>query len=274
MKRLVYLFLLSLLSSPLLGQTLPELSAYKYAIVETLFEGDVPDELGVSAGTRKALMDKGFEIVGENKESWPEELRDNPCLGLWVDLEAKKRSLGRKKVVVNLLDCRQTLLYSQQGFGNAPTLIEAYAYALNTALKDINAAPYNYDPGAPVKPTAAATEATPQTVAQFARDYLQLTGRHFLEGVYTTQNQAAPASIFIQETGTNFTIYDPASALNAKVIWASMSATTLPGVYRLQWQAKDKQFKSLILAETNQLLLEWVDDAGNALRVTYSRAPR
>ena len=38
-------------------------------------------------------------VVGENKESWPQDLSENPCLAFSTSIQAATRMMGRQKCI-------------------------------------------------------------------------------------------------------------------------------------------------------------------------------
>ena len=63
------------------AQEADNLNAFKYAAVETLFyDDDEVDIHGISAMTRQRFIVLGLIVVAQNQESWPKELKVNPCL--------------------------------------------------------------------------------------------------------------------------------------------------------------------------------------------------
>ena len=251
-----------------LSQEVPSLNAYKYAIVETIFYDDTPDEFGVSATVRNELSALGFELAAENKEAWPEELRQNACLGLWVKLDAPRRSLGRKRVTMTLQDCKGQALYTHVEYGNAPTLAEAYTYAANMVMKPLAGAGYQYEAGNVVSAEPVAEK--DQTVREFAKAYMQVNGREPIEGLYSTDAVIAPASVFIREEEGAFVILPTEILLAEAEPMGQLTKSTLPGVYKIIWERGEHSFKSTAVLDDGKLVIEWINPDETVMVVAYT----
>ena len=66
---------------PINAQEIDQLNNFKHVIVETLIDEDMDvDEYQISSMVRKSFIEKGFVVVNQNKQSWPSELFNDPCL--------------------------------------------------------------------------------------------------------------------------------------------------------------------------------------------------
>lgn len=268
MKKSVFTLLLVLFTFHALAQEVPELNAYKYAIVETIFYDNTPDEFGVSATVRTELAEMGIEVTAENKEAWPADLKANPCLGLWVKLDAPRRSLGRKRVTLSLQDCKGKELYTHEDYGNAPTLAEAYQYAAKQVVKPIIKAGYVYEPAVAI--AAEPEQREGQTVADFGREYMAVAGREPIEGLYTTEQEEAPASIFVKAQDDRFVILDTRLAYAEAQPMGQLAKSTLPGVYKINWKVGEHSFRSTAVINEGKIIIEWINADDSVIVVSYT----
>ena len=146
------LFFLVSCAQSVKAQDLDELNRFKYAIVETLFYEDMEvDKYSISGNVRKHFLEKGYTVVTETKRYWPEELFKNPCMGLYVDITASSGFFTKYKVLIEMKDCNDRVLYSKLGKGTGETETDAYRMATDWALHDFDNWQYQYTPGKTVE---------------------------------------------------------------------------------------------------------------------------
>lgn len=114
-------------------------TAYKYVIVPTRF-AEFTDDLnpyGLSAALQKEFTDKGIR-----SEFQSDQVADDYCDALTVNL-VKVQHLFRNKLKVELLDCRNRVVWSEEGTGHSKEFREGYAEAVADAMKDLEKLPLN-----------------------------------------------------------------------------------------------------------------------------------
>jgi hypothetical protein len=111
---------------------------YEFIIVPELFDFlKEPNKYLTSSLTRFLLKKNGFTVVS-NLEQYPKELRDNPCNGLNA-LVVDKSSMFKIKVVIELRDCSNRLLYtSEEGVSRLKELKKGFQEAIRSAHASMN----------------------------------------------------------------------------------------------------------------------------------------
>lgn len=137
-------------------------TAYKYVIVPTRF-AEFTDDLnpyGLSAALQKEFTDKGIR-----NEFQSDQVADDYCDALTVNL-VKVQHMFRNKLKVELLDCRNRVVWSQEGTGHSKEFRKGYAEALADAMKDLGQLPLNPQAGQVAKrATPAAVPVAPAEAA-------------------------------------------------------------------------------------------------------------
>lgn len=154
MKRLLIIFVISFVihNSWAYAQELDELNHFKYAVVSTLFyENMAVDIFSISGNVRKHFLDKGFRVVSETKRYWPDELFENPCLGIYCDISPTNGLFSKYKVEIEMKDCNGRVLYSGMGKGVGETETDAYHYATERAMEAFDNWEYSYEPGSEIQ---------------------------------------------------------------------------------------------------------------------------
>lgn len=258
------------------AQEVGNLNRFKYAAVETLFyDDDQVDIHGISSMTRKRFIELGMIVVAQNQESWPAELKANPCLLIDCRVTAKDRPLGRQKVVIQGYDCNRTIRITLTGYGNAETYNESYAIALENAFKDLNAAGYEFDP-AEVTKMALRTVKTTDLDATSARDYLDNNSLDPIEGIYETDQDFGVLEIVIRKSEDQYEAIILRSAGNVWVageIKGYFTKSSIPNVYDVLWsdEGKDEQKTIGFVGENGELSIEVKMDDDSKLKIDYKK---
>ncbi|MFD2565023.1 hypothetical protein [Aquimarina rubra] len=118
---------------------------YKYIIVP---EGYVflreNDDYQLNSLTKFLFNKYGFRAFIQG-EKLPEDLKINGCKGLRADVK-KNSGLLKTKLVVNLVDCNGTTIFSsREGTSREKEFKKSYHEALRNAFKDIQALNYKYN---------------------------------------------------------------------------------------------------------------------------------
>lgn len=118
---------------------------YKYIIVPKKFNGyKTENKYLTSTYTKHLFAKKGFNAVYDDE--LPEELGNNRCLGLMVDL-LDDSSMFTTKVTMLLKDCQGVEIYrSIEGRSKIKDFRGAYREALQNAFAPIQAVDYAYVP--------------------------------------------------------------------------------------------------------------------------------
>lgn len=108
----------------------------KYVIVPLKFyKFDKIDIYGLSSATTKLFVNDGYTVVTDSKQSWPKELKENPCLAIYTKTNDISPLIGLTKVELVLMDCYQNVLYKAQGKDNSEDEIISLSKALKEAYE-------------------------------------------------------------------------------------------------------------------------------------------
>ncbi|TVZ58900.1 hypothetical protein NA63_1415 [Flavobacteriaceae bacterium MAR_2010_105] len=131
---------------------------YKYVIVPTSYDFlEGQDRYQLNSLTKFLFNKYGFTAFFQN-EDFPQDLRNNRCLAMFVNVEKEKGFL-RTKLRIDLLDCNGNLVTSSRvGSTNEKEFDKAYNLALRDAFETFQHIDYSYQPS---KTTVASTAVEP-----------------------------------------------------------------------------------------------------------------
>ncbi len=152
-KQLFSLMMMALLSGALPARAQKEdlsaLNQFKYAVVQTLYDENLEvDKYGITSNVRRHFIEKGFTTVTETKRYWPEELYNDPCVGVYCFITAQSGVFSKYKVLIEMKDCNGRVMYSHLGKGVGESEQEAFLVATERALAAFDKWHYEYKPGA------------------------------------------------------------------------------------------------------------------------------
>ncbi|GEM_PF-3756518 len=135
------------------------LDQYKYFVVNTsMFEG-ARDPYNASTYLRQKLFGLKYQVIAENEVSWPDELTENPCLALWINVVTIPKAFGDYQVALDFYNCQNITVLSLNGKGSGANSSEAFHRAIDKALRSIKNYPHNFKPDlALLKPKRNNTE--------------------------------------------------------------------------------------------------------------------
>ncbi len=159
MKKLLFLLLILFSFSGLKAQNLNE---YKYIIIPESFEFSKDKNQYQLNSLLKFLFEReGFETL-MNKESRPEDLQRDNCLGLDANV-VEDSGLFTTRMRITLEDCRGNLIFtSEDGTSREKDYKTAWHEALRQAFESVEVLNYNYEPD--VSPEAPVAPETPEVV--------------------------------------------------------------------------------------------------------------
>ncbi len=220
---------LCLISFEIHAQETLDLSPYKYAIVDNRYDFQREDNsYNINEYVKFLFEKKGFIVVFDNGVI-PEELVNNPCLGLKVDLQDSSGSFSFK-MRFKLYDCRNELIFEG---GEARSKVKSYERGypdvIRKAFVYVNELEYNYSPErvfeleSPALPIVS-VETTSVSVSK---------DNSILEGVY-------------KRDGLALTIVKNQDTYTATLSGRSQSAQVFPSsdkdVYSLVWEGDPKPY--------------------------------
>lgn len=120
-----------------------ELKDYEYIIIPESFTDFTKNEYSLKSHLNQYLKDKNYKPISFNKNNWPVEIKNNPCLALKADIK-KAKSFLNNKLEINFTDCQQQVIYSAEGTSRIKEFQEGYQDALKLAANYIpTSAPNN-----------------------------------------------------------------------------------------------------------------------------------
>jgi len=203
----------------------------------------------------------GVKVVGENKESWPQDLLDNPCLAFSTGIEAATRIMGRQKCTISLYDCNGMNFYTNHGFGNAETFQESFHIAIRYAFKkDLDAIPYKFDPELAMILKLREVEKVNEN-EESAKNYFDNHPIDPIEGIYEWKEEKNFDRIAIRKEDQQYKAIVLDSSLDNWVqgeVKGYFRKTTIPNVYNLKWSDINKKESETIsfLDEKGNLSIE------------------
>ncbi|CAL67809.1 hypothetical protein [Christiangramia forsetii] len=137
-----------------------DLNNYKYIIVPESFEfTDEVDQYRLNSLTKFLFEKYGFNTVMKTEDK-PEDLRNNPCLGLNTNV-VNNSSLFVTKLTLQLIDCGNNVVFeTREGTTREKDFKTAYHEALRDAFSSVEEVDYNY-----VENTNIARESSEKEVA-------------------------------------------------------------------------------------------------------------
>jgi len=226
------------------GQEVPNLNGFRYVIVETLFyKNNEADIYGVSKSIREKFREMGFKIAGPNKESWDDDLRENPCLQLKCNLDVQVRIMGRQKVDMQLYDCRSELIFQAEGFGNAETYEGSYAICVRNIFENFEEVKYQFDPESTPEAILRKVEKVDQDEVS-AMAYFDETDTDPLEGIYESlQGNSVYNKFVIRKSEDEFRaiiLKSDNENWNQGEVRGYFTKSTIPNVYNVRWSDEKK----------------------------------
>ena len=132
MKNIILVLFLTIVNLFVFGQE-KKVNNYKFIVVPDQFDFlKQKDEYKTSSLTKFLLKKNGFTVV-LNSEQYPKDLIDNPCSGLKA-LVLDKSSMFKVKVIIELRDCSNKLLYtSEEGVSKLKEFKKGFQEAIRNA---------------------------------------------------------------------------------------------------------------------------------------------
>ena len=142
-----------------------DINAYKYIIVPEKYSFQrFDDQYQLNSLTEFLFNKEGFTTLVDGKR--PNDLYDNPCLGVTVDL-LNNSSMINTKVVLKLVDCKDVVVYtSEEGGSKLKEYKRGYHEAIRKAFQSFKALDYNYDSSLTVSVKPIVVEENPAPIVE------------------------------------------------------------------------------------------------------------
>jgi hypothetical protein len=252
MSREVRLFLITsfwlvvFASESIKAQDINQLNNFKYVVVETLVDDDMDvDKYQISSMVRRSFIEKGFVVINENKQSWPSELFNDPCLGLYCDIALHAGLMAKYRVELEFTDCNKEIRYAKMGKANGETDKEAFQNAAKAALKEVDRFPYVFNGGIAIeKKSGENYTANP------------------LLGLFESTGEDEGLTILITQVEDSYEAKVESSDLkeykNGRLVGRFTESTIAENIYNVEWiSVKNESFSTIAkLEEGFRLVVE------------------
>ena len=198
------------------------ISDYKYVVIPKEFS-DFKNgrSYGLNVLLENALKGKKYQILAENKSSWPSEALVNPCAVVAADVLDDK-SMFRNKVILQFTDCNNQVIYTQKGNSSIKEYEPGFQDAMKQTLVKIPVAN-------PVAIAAKTAESKTQEMVKSTEESKTTetvsnspTAQRYTNGKITLQK--------IQIDNNQFILVDG----NSSVPFATFKSTTRSDVFRVK----------------------------------------
>lgn len=158
MKKYALLLLLLISASAYAQNTI---NNYKYVLVPEKFSFfKQENQYRLNALTKALLEEKGFTVYYDNTEL-PQEIANNKCAALLVDL-VEKKGMFSTNLTLLLKDCQNNIVFkSKEGKSREKEFSTSYNLALRDAFTSLAEIPYAYVPGNTVAKSVVVMVAPP-----------------------------------------------------------------------------------------------------------------
>jgi len=235
------------------------LNRYKYVIVPKKFEDFKEDNKYQLNSLTKFLFEKnGYTAIFEY-ESYPNDLKENPCLGVTAKVRDNSKMLSTK-VSIELIDCYNKVVFnSSEGKSKEKDYKKGYQEALRSSFITFEALDYSFDSSLVVNsnvapstsipvvtpkviPTPAVVAATDKTVTVNQPAKVEAKASSMVKS-YKNDN----ISFFLIEQNNSLIAYVNSSKNDIykkgeKI--GTLKKTSRPDVYRISWKNKEGVFEN------------------------------
>ncbi len=144
-----------IVSSTVLAQE--SLNSYKYVIVPQKYDFLKSDnQYQLNSLTKFLFKKEGFTVLSDT-DSTPQDLARNSCLGLVAKVNSDS-GLFTTKLKLTLVNCRNKVVFSEEGKSKQKDYKKAFHEALRNAFESVTALDYKYEAGNSLIDTTEETE--------------------------------------------------------------------------------------------------------------------
>ena len=204
---------------------------FKYVIIPTQFPeiGKGFNPYSVSSVLQKILNEKGIKSVFE-----ADQRPTDYCDALNVVLE-KTSSMFTNKLLVQLRDCQNNVIWSHEGVGRSKDFAQGYAEAITDAMSGFSELPQNR------LLQNAAVASAPSFAPAPAAAVPDVVGTTENEEIYKPQNLYFNETYFVDLVAEGDNL-KKLLVINGKLLGydklqqiATLTSTDLPGMYTTEW---------------------------------------
>jgi hypothetical protein len=238
MNRLLAILLLLFSLNTYAQEEFQVLDQYKYIVVNTSMYEGARDPYNASTYVRQKLFELKYNVIAENEISWPEDMAQNKCLGLWVNVVTIPKSFGDYQVALDFYNCQNITVLNLDGKGDGANSSEAFHHAIDKSLRDFKAYPYRFKPGLALLPL----QGKPVEVDSLMQ-YLQGGDLEPMEGLYKFNSGMYGYQMGIKKQGKEYfgyVINTEMSTWRAGEIKARFNNSNRPDLFSVKWFLDDK----------------------------------
>jgi len=145
-----------------------EINGYKYIIVPKKFDFQKgEDKYQLNSLTKFLFNKEGFMTLFESDKT-PQDMYDNPCLGLKANVKDLSNMFSTK-VIIELSDCRSAVVFTSiEGKSKVKDFKRGYQEAIRKAFESVKKLDYKYDTSlvSSIKMEPTIEEKTPKPIAE------------------------------------------------------------------------------------------------------------
>jgi len=147
-----------------------KLDSYKYVIVPYEFEFlKKHNQYRVNTLIRFLFKKEGFQVL-YNSETFPQDLADDRCMALYLDI-ADDSGMFVTKTKIILKNCsNQVILETEQGTSRIKAYEKAYNESLRNSFASVKAQNYSYTPVKRKKDVVPAKEVVTETIVEQVKE--------------------------------------------------------------------------------------------------------
>jgi hypothetical protein len=238
MNRILALLLLLFSLNAYAQDELQVLDQYKYFIVNTSeYEGE-RDPFNASTYLRQKLFGLSYQVIAENEISWPEELVDNKCLALWVNVVTIPKSFGDYEVALGFYNCQNITVLNLNGKGDGANSSEAFHRATDRALRHFRSYPYEFKPELALLPPKGRSVEVDSLLL-----YLKGSEIESIEGIYEFNSGVYNYQMGIKKEDKEYIGYVISSDMSTwkgGEVKGKFNKSNRPDLFSVKWFLDDK----------------------------------
>lgn len=238
MKRIIALLLLIFGFNAHAQDDFQVLDQYKYIIVNTSMYEGARDPYNASTYLRQKLFGLNYRVIAENEISWPEDLVDNKCLALWVNVVTIPKEFGDYQVALDFYNCQNITVLNLLGKGSGASSSEAFHRAIDKGLRDFKSYPYKFKPELALLPPKGKPVAVDSLMV-----YLKNGDLEPLEGLFEFNSGMYEYQIGIKKQNDEYIGYiinSDMSTWKAGEVKGRFNKSNRPDLFSVKWYLDDK----------------------------------
>ena len=206
-----------------------EVNDYHYIIIPQNLTGFENNEYKIKNHLNQLLKDKNYKTISYNNANWPEDLRQNPCLGLTVDAKRVK-SMMTNRIEVEFKNCQNAVVATMEGNSRIKEFEAGFQDAIHKAIEKL---PVSH----PKEITIAPNDIKPNKVQAEIIESKEIATQKSVPSVMNT-NQLSDGKTLFQKVDLQNGGFMIMSENGTQVI-ARFEPTLRPNVYRVHVMAEN-----------------------------------